>query len=159
MRKMTASFFLLSAVILIGCSSSSVPSDVSVIPPELQIRQVGGTAFAARHEQGNIPLRFEIDILNKTAEPITLERIEMQSLGEGAYTLNNISKPFDRRLDPDRVETVELFAPAYVNKTILGGNGPVTLRATAYFKSSLGSFRKVYIQQVNDRMTPPKRPN
>lgn len=159
MRKLTTPSFLLSALLMIGCSNSSVPSNVSVIPPELQIRQVGGTAFAARHEQGNIPLRFEIDILNKTAEPITLERIEMQSLGEGAYTLNNVSKPFDRRLDPDRVETVELFAPAYVNKTILGGNGPVTLRATAYFKSSLGSFRQVYIQQVNDRMTPPKRPN
>lgn len=159
MLKLMTPFPLLLPLLIFGCSSSSVPSNVSMIPPELQIRQVGGTAYAARHELGSIPLRFEIDILNKTAEPITLERIEMQSLGEGAYTLNTVSKPFDRRLDPDRVETVELFAPAYVNKTILGGNGPVTLRATAYFKSSLGSFRQVYIQQVNDRMNPPKRPN
>jgi len=159
MRKIMTPFLLLLALMIGACSSSSVPSNVSMIPPELQIRQVGGTAYAARHEQGNIPMRFEIDILNKTAEPITLERIEMQSLGEGAYTLANISKPFDKRLNPDRVETVELFAPAYVNKTILGGNGPVTLRATAYFKSSLGTFRQVYIQQVNEKMTPPKRPN
>lgn len=159
MRKMTTPSLFLLALMFSSCSSSRVPSNVSMIPPELMIRQVGGTAYAARHEEGNIPMRFEIDILNKTAEPITLERIEMQSMGEGAYTLSTITKPFDRRLEPDRVETVELFAPAYVNKTILGGNGPVTLRATAYFKNSLGSFRQIYIQQVNERMVPPKRPN
>lgn len=159
MRKMTTPLFLLLVLMICDCSSSNVASNVSMIPPELQIRQVGGTAYAARHEQGNIPLRFEIDIINKTAEPITLERIEMQSLGEGAYTMANVTKPFDKRLDPDRVETVELFASAFVNKTILGGNGPVTLRATAYFKSSLGTFRQVYIQQVNEKMNPPKRPN
>ena len=48
--------------------------------------------------------------------------------------------------------TIKLWAPAQVEQTISGPNGPVTVRTIAYFHTRLGSFQKIYITELNDGM-------
>lgn len=153
---------LLSLLVLlpvVGCTSStaSIPDQVpaSLIEPAFKIRQVVGQAFAARHESGPISVKFELDVLNRSSEPLTLERVQLESVGYGAYTLRRSSVPFEKVIQPRTIETVELWAPAYAESTISGSNGPVTVRAIAYFDSPVGRFQKIFVQQVNAGDTGP----
>jgi len=143
-------YYAIAATLLfLACRTADDAMPESLIPPELQIRQVGAQPFAARHITGPIPVNFEIAIANRSAETLTLQRIELQSMGMGAYTVQSTAKPFDRKIVSNAIERVELWAPAQMEQTITGANGPVTLRVTVYFNSDLGKFRRIYVQQVN----------
>lgn len=144
--------------VLTACSSDSANAPLGLIPPELHIRQTQGQAFAARHSEGPISIKFEIDVFNPSSETIQLQRLQMESMGAGAYTMRNSAKPFDTDVLPGKTQTVEMWAPAYANNTISGANGPVTVRVQAEFKSDLGKFRKIYIEQVNSGLSAPATP-
>jgi hypothetical protein len=75
--------------------------------------------------------------------------MQFESMGMGAYTIAPQTRPMNRSIAPDHFETVELWIPVQVEDTILGANGPVTLRGIAYFDSSVGKFSQVFIQQLN----------
>lgn len=153
-------FFVLVIPILTACGSSNGFRDdapVGLIPPELNIRQTEGQAFAARHIEGPISVKFEVDVFNPSSEAIELQRLQLESIGEGAYSLRS-TKPFQTNVEPGKTQTVEMWAPAYANSTISGANGPVTVRIQADFRSELGKFRKIYVKQVNAGATTPATP-
>jgi hypothetical protein len=147
--------------ILTACSGNSSWRDdapVGLIPPELNIRQTQGQAFAARHVQGPISVKFEIDVFNPSSESIELQRLALESMGMGAYTLQSSAKPFKENVAPGKTQTVEMWAPANANSTISGANGPVTVRIQANFRSEFGKFQKIYIKQVNAGESTPATP-
>jgi hypothetical protein len=140
---------LVLASLVIGCSSGGSAGKVNLLPPEYQVRQISGQAHVARHVSGGMPVQFAMDFRNPSGETIVLERIQVESMGSGAYSVEPVSRPFDTNIAPNQVITVNFWAPAIAGSTILGANGPVTLRTTAYFSSAFGKFREIYIQQVN----------
>jgi hypothetical protein len=144
-------FSLLSSLVLLACASGS-KMPANLIEPEFRIRQVGGQAYAARHVQGPISVNLQIEIINRSAEPLTVERIQIESMGAGAYTMPMATRPFGKAIPANHIDIFEIWAPATVENTILGANGPVTLRSVVFFDSPVGKFRKVYVQQVNDQM-------
>jgi hypothetical protein len=140
---------------LVACSSgisSSPPT--GLIPPELDIRQLGGSAPAASQMTGPIPVNFRIRIHNPSGEDLELQRIELQTIGYGAFTISNASRPFDKPVASGSTVDVETWAPAVANDTIIGVNGPATLRVTAYFKSPFGVFKQIYTREVNRDLSP-----
>jgi hypothetical protein len=141
------------AALVLASSCSSVDNRVKahLIPPELAIRQINAVQSVSRSINGPLPINFQVDIANRSNEPIQLERIEVQSMGAGAYTINTTTRPFQNvTIAPDKVEQVEFWVPAVVEDSITGANGPVTLRVIAYFGTELGKFREVYVRTVND---------
>ena len=48
-------------------------------------------------------------------------------------------------------EIVEFWAPARTGLSLVGANGPVTLRVTTEFDSAVGKFQQIVTQVVNDR--------
>ena len=98
-------------------------------------------------------MSFQVEILNRSKEVIHLKRIEAQSVGQGAYTVQNTSRPFDTAIAPGQIARVEFWAPTMLENTISGANGPVTLRVIAYFGTDRGDFREVYIRNVNDPLS------
>ncbi|HKO58796.1 MAG TPA: hypothetical protein VJ276_23215 [Thermoanaerobaculia bacterium] len=145
----------LAALLLAGCASSKSDSGlgkakVKLAEPELVLQQVSTVPSAARHVEGGIPLKYRLRVANRAGEPITLKRIDIVSLGSGAYRLPSTSRPFQTVIQPDHYDVVEFWAPGVIEDvTILGANGPVTLRLTAHFDSPVGQFDHVVVQQVH----------
>lgn len=149
MRTAAALGFLL---LTLSCASGTPRTKANLIAPDLAIRQIGGVGAVSRHLSGPISVNLEVDVLNKSAETIRLERIELQSIGSGAYTVSQQSRPFNQEIAPNSVERVRFFVPAQAEGTISGANGPVTVRVTAYFDSPAGQFREIYMRNINDQL-------
>ncbi len=118
--------------------------------PEIRIVQTSGIPSAARGVVGAIPVRYAVRVTNRAAESITLRRITAQSIGSGAYDLRATSMPFNQEIAPATHREVEFWASASItDPSILGANGPVTLRLIVHFESPKGEFDDVVVQQVN----------
>ena len=154
---MRKSVSLLSAVVVLAVGCSTMKSDsglgaakVNVIKPDIELTQVSTMPAAARHVEGGIPVQYAMRVANRSAEPITLKRVTVQSMGMGAYRVDATGRPFDTKILPDQYQVVEFWVPAtVVESTIVGANGPVTLRATLQFDSPVGQFQEIVVQQVN----------
>jgi hypothetical protein len=154
MRKTLPALAVLSLMAL-ACASAQSKSGLGrakaqLTKPEFEITQLGGMPSAARHVEGAMPVHYQLRVANRAGEPITLKMLTVQSMGAGAYTVSVTSRPFDRTIQPDQYEIVEMWVPAFIEyETVMGANGPVTLRGVAEFDSPVGQFQEVFIQQVN----------
>src|SRR5258705_1574915 len=134
------------AVLLIvsGCASTQSESGigkakVKVPEPEIKITQLSELPGAARYISGNMTVHYQVLVANHAKEPIVLTRLDLQTMGEGAYKLNPQSRPFNIKIAPDGLESAEFWAPAFIpDVTVYGANGPVTLRFIAQFDSPYG---------------------
>ena len=158
MQKRIALSLSFAALLLGACASSKSDSGlgkakVKLAEPEILLQQISTVPSAARHVEGGIPVKYRLRVANRAGEPITLKRDDVVSLGSGAYRLPTATRPFQSVIPPDHYEVVEFWAPAYVDDTtILGANGPVTLRLTAHFDSPVGQFDHIVVQQVHENM-------
>ncbi len=152
MRRLAPVVFLL---LVCGCSSMQSDSgkgraNVEVPLPELQIQQVGGVPPAANQVTGGVPVQYSLAVQNRAAQPITLKNVSIVSMGYGAYNVSQTSRPFKTVVQPAQTEVVQFWVPAYItNPSVVGANGPVTLRVTAQFDSPMGQFQEVVVQNVN----------
>lgn len=143
-------------VLLLFCAAcASVRDTANLIAPDLYVDQIGRTTHtgrdaAFRPTMGGAPVNLRFAIRNNSGEVITLKRIELMSVTEGAYLVPEAASPFQVAIAPDLISEVNFWVPTYVQNTIVGGQGPVTLRVIAYFDSPAGPFRKIYMRIVND---------
>jgi hypothetical protein len=143
--------------LLVFTACASMQSDsglggakVDIAKPELLIQQLSTVPVAARHIEGGIPVQYSLRVLNHAGEPITLKQVSVVSMGYGAYNVTQTSRPFKTLIQPDHTEAVQFWVPAYIdNASLVGANGPVTLRVVAQFDSPVGQFQQIVVQQVN----------
>jgi hypothetical protein len=88
---------------------------------------------------------------NRAADGITLRQVTVQSVSRGAYDVAPTSKPFNADIAPGQRQEVEFWVAAQPTGSIVGANGPVTLRVTCQFDSPTGKFQQVVMQRVNER--------
>ena len=142
---------VVSLLFFAACASSRRPT-APVTRPEIDIAQISAVAVAARNVTGPIPVRYAVRIANRASEPITLKRIQSQSIGAGAYTLQPNTTPFNVTSAPDKFQEVDFWTNAIVERTtISGANGPVTLRLVLHFETQDGAFEEIVVRQVNER--------
>lgn len=128
-----------------GCASSRSSGN----DPEIRLVQTSEVAEVARNVPGSIPVAFRLTIRNTQQAPLTLKRLELQSIGEGAYSLNPLTRSYDQVIQPGAEQSFDVWGSAYVSPTILGANGPVTIRAIAQFDAASGSFQTVVMRQLH----------
>ncbi|HEX8170373.1 MAG TPA: hypothetical protein VF824_07530 [Thermoanaerobaculia bacterium] len=146
MRTLT---LLLAVPLLVTCASAP---KAPVTRPAVKIVQTSGVPAAARNISGaGIAVAYRIAIENRADEAIKLERITMQSVGEGAYTMYEVKRPYDVTIDAHQTREVDFTGEATATGSISGANGPVTMRAILHFATPKGSFEEVTLQQVHDR--------
>jgi hypothetical protein len=98
---------------------------------------------------GGLPVQYRVNVENRANTPITIKRIDVVSIGAGAYNLRSTSAPFNERLNPGESRPVEFWAAASIDDpTILGANGPVTLRLTLHYDTPAGTQQTIVVQQV-----------
>jgi hypothetical protein len=89
---------------------------------------------------------------NRALEPITLKQVTVQSVSEGAYYVAPTSKPYDLAINAQQRQEVEFWVSARPAGSIVGANGPVTLRVTCNFETAAGTpFQHIAMQRVNER--------
>lgn len=141
--------FAVLALLLAACASARPP----VAEPEIVIEQLSRVVPAAEHGIGPVTLQYRVTIHNVADKPITLKHIDLGTVGEGAYTLPSSSRTFDLLIGPGQTQSVTFYLTGSVtDPTIIGANGPVTLRAVVGFDSPVGSFQTVHTQQVHENL-------
>jgi hypothetical protein len=148
---------VLVIVALAACGSID-NAKVDLIPPELALRQLGGPGLAGSQVTGAISVNVRVSVFNPSQEPITLKRVDFATVGQGAYSVSNVSRPFGKAIAPDQTIEVDTWLPAFSEGSIIGNNGPVTMRVTAFFDSDVGQFRKVYTINLNTDLNPNPKP-
>ncbi|MEA2571908.1 MAG: hypothetical protein QOI24_3909 [Acidobacteriota bacterium] len=155
MRMKSFAVLPLFVLALAGCASSSGSDDkdassLNLTEPVVQLAQLSTVAEAARHVTGGIPIQYRVQVENPSSESITLKRVTVQSVGVGAYTMPNTSRPFSIEVPPNGTKAVDFWANGVVESdTVYGSNGPVSLRVTAFFESAKGSFQHTAVEQVH----------
>ncbi|HJT18010.1 MAG TPA: hypothetical protein VJ853_11500 [Thermoanaerobaculia bacterium] len=136
----------------LGCASAA-PQQNTTAPlnePEIQIAQLSNVADAARHMTGPLSVQYQVHIGNPANVPITIKRIDVNSIGTGAYTVRPTSNPFNQSLQPGHAVALTFWAPAFVDDvTIAGANGPVTLRVAVQYETPNGTSQAIAVQQVH----------
>jgi len=140
-----------------GCSSID-NAQVDCIPHEIALRQLGGPGLAGSQVTGGVSVNFRVSVYNPSGETITLKRLDFATIGQGAYNVAGASRPFGKTLVPDQRIELDTWLPADSEGSIIGNNGPVTMRVTAFFDSEVGQFRKVYTINVNTDLNPNPKP-
>lgn len=162
MRKAIAASVVL--LLVAGCSSGSGTSTAPQTganessakiarrdKPEILLVQTSSLPVAARHTDGMLTVHYAMRVENRAVEQITLRRVTVQSVSEGAYYVEPTSKPYNLAIEPKQKQEVEFWVAARPAGSIVGANGPVTLRVTCEFDSASGRFQHIVMQRVNER--------
>ena len=127
------------------------------LPHQYEPLKLSGPVFAGIYKSGirfsgavfekgwPIKAGIECEMVARMAKDVTA--------ASSPYTADTI-KPFETAIAAASHEDVELSAGAFVeSNSVVGANGPVTLRLILFFDSPKGPFQHVVVQQVNDRLT------
>ncbi len=138
-----------AALLVVACATQNATAP-SQNEPEIHISQLSNVSDAARHISGGISVQYRVDVTNRLKDAITLRRIDLISLGSGAYTLRPTSYPFDKQLMAGESTALQFWAPAVIDDvTIVGANGPVSLRLTLQYDTPAGRTQSIVVQQVH----------
>ncbi|HEX2062235.1 MAG TPA: hypothetical protein VHK90_15970 [Thermoanaerobaculia bacterium] len=148
MRKLLAVSLLFLAA---ACGSQRTNATRHIAKPGIQILQMNGVPPAARHVQGGLNIQYGVRVTNHSDETIKLRRVTVQSMSEGAYHVGPHSVAYDLTVPPHQAQDVQFWAPAQTGRSLVGANGPVTLRVTCEFDSQYGRFQEIVTRVVNDR--------
>ena len=142
--------FVLSSCASMQSDSGKGATTVNIPKPDMQIQQLSSVPVAARHIEGGLPIQYALAVQNHAGGPITLKQVTIVSMGYGAYDVPSTSRPFKAVIQPDQTQIVDFWVPANItNTSLVGANGPVTLRVMATFDSPDGQFQHMVVQQVN----------
>jgi hypothetical protein len=137
---------VLILLLLAGCASGA-QDDANAPNVELHLAQYESAPNAYLYG-GLVNVRYELSVANHTKEPITLTRIEIRTIGSGAYTIRPTSTRINADLAPGQGKTI----PISIWGSARGGNlaslEPVTLRATAYMKGPSGAFVRLFTEYL-----------
>jgi hypothetical protein len=143
-----------AAVFLAACSSSApaTPKQKAQIPaPDFELRQIVGPS-ELNYEEGNIEVKFRLDIGNRAGVPITLRRLEIVSVNPegGAYSLDPRHRAyyFQKTINAHQSASVEFWAKAYSYGRSSRENEPVTVRGTLYLETPNGYYNHVFVKEI-----------
>ena len=147
---MRTAIALTALLITAACTNSTqLSQNVAHIPlPEITI--IGRTDMTnVPTVASGIEAHFEFRIVNQADIPITLRRIDLDSLGGGGINVQSRNRPFNIEIAPHSVQSADFMTTAFINDpNSFSGRSPVQIRAVLLFDSPQGSLSKVAQQQV-----------
>jgi hypothetical protein len=137
------------ALILAGCASSADedPNAPKVTVHLQQIDSVGNEFTFA----GPVNVQFVLTATNTTKDPVTLTRLEVRTVGSGAYTISPTSTNLNMQLGPGQSVTTTIAVWGYARGGRLSSEEPVTLRGTAYLSGPSGAFVRLFTEYIGQR--------
>ncbi len=128
-----------------ACASSEQSSGPNVAV-QLEQLNVGSDIFYFR---GPVNIQYRVLIANPTSQALTLTRLDLQTIGPGAYSLRSGATPMNLKVAPNATTAYTISVWGYSRGGYLASGEPVTIQGTAYFKGSSGSFVRVFNQNIS----------
>lgn len=136
-------------LLLAACASGNNNKNAKILEPDVSFVQLIGPS-EMNYPTGNVEVKFGIQIINKSSEPITLRAIDISSMGAGgAYEIRRERFTYNTTIPGQKVASLERWVKAYAYgpQTAIQ-NAPVTVRAILLFDSPSGSLQKVVVQNI-----------
>lgn len=135
-----------SLFLTLGCSSTqSLPDGIR--EPEVALAQVyAGEGLFQRPGQVSVP--YVIQVTNTSDVSITLERVQLRSIGAGSYEVNQTVGIERQEIAPGETRQIPFSAWAVSSGGSMNAAVPTTVRAVAHFDSSRGRFRSVFTETL-----------
>ncbi len=117
--------------------------------PALQIHlaQIGGSPDLY-YFRGPVNVQYRLQIANPTSQTYTLRRLNLSTIGPGAYRLRTGDSPMKHTIPPNSTITIQLSTWANAAGGFLRGSEPVDIRGIAYFEGPSGSFLKQFTEVI-----------
>ena len=87
-------------------------------------------------------VRFDITVRNRTAQPYTLRRVAIQSLGGNAYRVPVTTRNYETEIAPGDEAKIEYWASTDVSDATIGARAPLVLRTTLSVVGADGKSRE-----------------
>lgn len=137
---------LASLLLLAGCASTPTSGGP---PVTVQIQQASDVNNIFYY-RGPVNIQYRVAITNPTGEPMTLTRLDLQTIGPGAYSLRANGTPMNLRVAPNSTSVYTVSVWGYARGGYLASSEPVTLRGTAYFRGTTsGAFIKMFNENIS----------
>ena len=151
MRQTLALALLLSLACASGSIQTGRTEDSSTDDFDVEIEQANEPLTM----RGNTTtdLRFLITVRNRTDAPWTIERIALQSMGGGTYTMPVRTRAFDRVVAPGAAEEFEFWATVDLAEDAILARAPITMRTTLYAKNDGDTRTEEFMQRINGRVS------
>jgi hypothetical protein len=149
MRKI---FFSALIVVLAACASGDKTAKVDIPQPDIAVEQLSSTPAVAEHVTGGVPIYLGVAVTNRANVPITLKRLNIQSMGSGGYNVPSQSRPINKVIPPEGTDQEQFWVSGYADPSVAGVNGAVALRVIAQFDSPKGAFETATVHQVTGRL-------
>ena len=134
---------LLILLLLTGCASGGQDDDPNAPKISLHLDQYEAAPNSYQFN-GPVNVRFALSAANTTNEQVKLNRIEIRTIGSGAYSIRPTSTSLNMDLAPGQVRTVPIALWGYARGGHIASTEPVTVRATAYFSGPSGAFIRLF---------------
>ena len=143
MRSLAAATILAS--LLASCSSSQTPPGVEL--PEVAIAQTL-SQLDVFNVRGSVSVPYVIEIRNPNEFAIELDRVQLRTIGAGAYEMGDSVEVQSLVIPAGGSESFRFSVPAIATGGETSTNLPTTIRVTAYFDSPAGPFRRIITESV-----------
>src|SRR5438046_10229371 len=137
---------LVLAFLLTACASSNNSNGPNVA---VQLAQVGST-MDVFYFRGPVNVQYQVQIINPTNQPLTLTRLDLQTIGTGAYSLRANGTPMNLKVPPNATSTYLISVWGYSRGGYLASSEPGTIRGTGYFQGPNGPFGRVCKRDICD---------
>ena len=136
------------AFLVAGCASSATTTS-NAPPLQLSLLQRGAPAADVFYFRGPINIQYDLAIKNPTNEAYTLRRLDIQSLGPGAYRIRTGAQPVNQRVNPNGTTSVRLSTWGQSTGGFISSGEPVTVRVIAQFDGPHGRFQRVFTETLS----------
>jgi hypothetical protein len=135
----------LLALFVVACASNQQSSGPEVAIHLTQTNTPNDIFYFA----GPVAIQYQVAITNPTNQPLTLQRLDLQTLGPGAYSLRTAPTPMNVTVPPNGTSVFNISVWGRAHGGYLRSTEPVTIRGTAYFKGPTGSFVRIFSENLS----------
>jgi hypothetical protein len=136
-------------ILAAACGSSGSTGTAGSPALDIHLAQTGSSndVFYIR---GPISLQYQLEVTNPTADNYTLRRLDLQTIGQGAYYLHTGSVPMNETVRGNGTTAIRVAAWGTARGGRLTVNEPVTLRITAQFDDGRGhTFQRIATENLS----------
>ena len=136
---------VLGLLFLASCSSSQQSSGPSVAVHLVPLN----TSSDVYYFSGPINIQYQLAVANPTSQPIKLSRVELQTIGSGAYVIRNTSSPMNVTIPANSTSTFTVSVWGYSRGGSMRSTEPVTVRGIGYFDAASGPFIRMFTENIS----------
>jgi hypothetical protein len=97
---------------------------------------------------GPVNVQYRLTVSNPTPHPVTLSRLQLESIGPDAYSIHSASSSMKLRLGANESRSMVISVWGRANGGYLNSDAPVTIHGTAYFSGASGAFVRMFNENL-----------